>query len=611
EPKHVTLLNNLLLLLMEQLESSHVMPMKAVLQHYPPPKECSMFFEQISPLAMNGLVVFVPILVVSLNAGCPAAANSEHENILYLIVKALIQLHCPEAVLGLYIWCKEIFNRKYTWMKASVDCAAGRFESAGHEYLCILQSLSHNTNSEKKDLNKVKNGTNEQEILVTQLNGSDVSVNKHQIDVPLHSFLINQVVDCYVKVQNWSEAIKWAEFLGNVKFHQNGLSVQKANTNNNLSYIRKDLSDQLNEAKAGIIKLMKITTMNWPLQLDANQASLFLSASSYQFNKASSTLLRENVKFDPSDCYSSVLGFLLNWENIWLRMNQSSPTGKLQSAGENESSFDLLLNSISVISNYIKNSNLSNVQADQLAELNSRSMLNLVKYIQHETKMNSSDNSELHSSKDAAWHFLLKNTINDMKPLDLSNLCKHFESVFASWCYGHGRKVVNSACNGSLSILSEEKEKILALIPNAHKEDTDVLLGIITSLHNASGSEWDNQEMDYTESGAEEIRWQLMTYCPFLLKLENQETIIENIIEIWKGLVTRAYSYYRIAAVSYLQYLKLNGKCADKEKTEDDNLTATLRILRLIIKHASELRDVLEDGLAETPTAPWRGKFEL
>ncbi|GIY22261.1 hypothetical protein CDAR_374792 [Caerostris darwini] len=815
EPKHVTLLrNNLLLLLMEQLEKHMYNAYEGCATALPaPPKNVRSFFRTNKSTCHEWLSrVRANAVVVSLNAGCPAAAvrhgyeflqelrnngntlNSEHENILYLIVKALIQLHCPEAVLGLYIWCKEIFNRKYTWMKASVDCAAGRFESAGHEYLCILQSLSHNTNSEKKDLNKVKNGTNEQEILVTQLNGSDVSVNKHQIDVPLHSFLINQVVDCYVKVQNWSEAIKWAEFLGNVKFHQNGLSVQKANTSNNLSYIRcltsfdeattaftkkdattlvnnltnsepqsndfwtmeelfnkaqkiamcvainseakirstelsKDLSDQLNEAKAGIIKLMKITTMNWPLQLDANQASLFLSASSYQFNKASSTLLRENVKFDPSDCYSSVLGFLLNWENIWLRMNQSSPTGKLQGgffdllmitarlarkqqnfgmgyklvfkalshlcknspayetrelsfpnsydlssmdylksmmtktinwspseklakiqresaklfhcAGENESSFDLLLNSISVISNYIKNSNLSNVQADQLAELNSRSMLNLVKYIQHETKMNSSDNSELHASKDAAWHFLLKNTINDMKPLDLSNLCKHFESglpqekevsesdylvgellqlsvyqcpslakswcSFASWCYGHGRKVVNSACNGSLSILSEEKEKILALIPNAHKEDTDVLLGIITSLHNASGSEWDNQEMDYTESGAEEIRWQLMTYCPFLLKLENQETIIENIIEIWKGLVTRAYSYYRIAAVSYLQYLKLNGKCADKEKTEDDNLTATLRILRLIIKHASELRDVLEDGLAETPTAPWRG----
>ena len=35
-------------------------------------------------------------------------------------------------------------------------------------------------------------------------------------------------------------------------------------------------------------------------------------------------------------------------------------------------------------------------------------------------------------------------------------------------------------------------------------------------------------------------------------------------------------------------------------------MTITLRLLRLLVKHAWELRDVLESGLASTPTAPWR-----
>lgn len=35
---------------------------------------------------------------------------------------------------------------------------------------------------------------------------------------------------------------------------------------------------------------------------------------------------------------------------------------------------------------------------------------------------------------------------------------------------------------------------------------------------------------------------------------------------------------------------------------------ATLRLLRLLVKHAGELREGLEHGLASTPTAPWRGK---
>lgn len=35
---------------------------------------------------------------------------------------------------------------------------------------------------------------------------------------------------------------------------------------------------------------------------------------------------------------------------------------------------------------------------------------------------------------------------------------------------------------------------------------------------------------------------------------------------------------------------------------------ATLRLLRLLVKHAGELREGLELGLASTPTAPWRGE---
>ena len=38
----------------------------------------------------------------------------------------------------------------------------------------------------------------------------------------------------------------------------------------------------------------------------------------------------------------------------------------------------------------------------------------------------------------------------------------------------------------------------------------------------------------------------------------------------------------------------------------NQQMIATLRLLRLIIKHASELQEVLEKGLSETPTSPWR-----
>ena len=46
-------------------------------------------------------------------------------------------------------------------------------------------------------------------------------------------------------------------------------------------------------------------------------------------------------------------------------------------------------------------------------------------------------------------------------------------------------------------------------------------------------------------------------------------------------------------------------------RQEDNNITATLRLLRLLVKYASELRDVLEEGFATTPTGPWKSKLKV
>ena len=37
------------------------------------------------------------------------------------------------------------------------------------------------------------------------------------------------------------------------------------------------------------------------------------------------------------------------------------------------------------------------------------------------------------------------------------------------------------------------------------------------------------------------------------------------------------------------------------------NVTASLRLLRLLVKYAGELKNELEYGFANTPTKPWKG----
>ena len=44
---------------------------------------------------------------------------------------------------------------------------------------------------------------------------------------------------------------------------------------------------------------------------------------------------------------------------------------------------------------------------------------------------------------------------------------------------------------------------------------------------------------------------------------------------------------------------------------DDMNVTATLRLLRLLVKYAGELKTELEDGFATTPTKPWKGAVHI
>ena len=61
--------------------------------------------------------------------------------------------------------------------------------------------------------------------------------------------------------------------------------------------------------------------------------------------------------------------------------------------------------------------------------------------------------------------------------------------------------------------------------------------------------------------------------------------------------------------MQYTTTEKSNVERVMNKSNDDGNVTATLRLLRLLVKHAGELRSVLEEGLAHTPTRPWKGKI--
>jgi PI-3-kinase-related kinase SMG-1 len=50
----------------------------------------------------------------------------EFEKAVMYVCWALCKLREPEAIQGLYVWCKDVAERKITWLKAASEQAQGR-----------------------------------------------------------------------------------------------------------------------------------------------------------------------------------------------------------------------------------------------------------------------------------------------------------------------------------------------------------------------------------------------------------------------------------------------------------------------------------------------------
>ncbi|XP_030839844.1 serine/threonine-protein kinase SMG1 isoform X2 [Strongylocentrotus purpuratus] len=229
-------------------------------------------------------------------------------------------------------------------------------------------------------------------------------------------------------------------------------------------------------------------------------------------------------------------------------------------------------------------------------------------------------------------------------------------SSLASWCYRWGRKAVDMASEDKGVVLTEgEKATVLTVLPaEITNADTDEILRVLSQAHCTISS---MQEEDIVEQGqahyhdgSETTRLLLTSVCPSLADMD--PSVMEHLLDVWGAVCRRIFSHYRLSVWSYFTFLKLNGGNAldgrdspiaqlntssNNAKTElnlnnssaggggrsgghgtesesivgfgrqeDNNITATLRLLRLLVKYASELRDVLEEGFATTPTGPWK-----
>ncbi|XP_068605668.1 serine/threonine-protein kinase SMG1 [Brachionichthys hirsutus] len=198
-------------------------------------------------------------------------------------------------------------------------------------------------------------------------------------------------------------------------------------------------------------------------------------------------------------------------------------------------------------------------------------------------------------------------------------------AALASWAYRWGRKVVDNASQGEgLPLLPGEKKEVEELLPaTTSEEDKDRIFSILgQAMCRPTGIQDEDMalQQDDNEDDMVDVIWRQLTgSCPWLG--DAGQPVTDGLIQVWRRVVDRIFGLYRVSCQAYFTFLKLNSgqvpvdeddpklllSCHSSKQSNDDVIVmATLRLLRLLVKHAGELREGLELGLASTPTAPWR-----
>lgn len=171
-------------------------------------------------------------------------------------------------------------------------------------------------------------------------------------------------------------------------------------------------------------------------------------------------------------------------------------------------------------------------------------------------------------------------------------------SALGTWCYRWGRKMVESKTD-SHGLRAVDSQTIAELLPEAQHDDIEKVLKILNEQHVVA----EDEDIGPTESSSTEMIESQLRMIP-LLKDKNSE-FMDSIIELWKQAHREVYRYYEMCASSYFKFLLLSS--SNSEDSGDSSVvTATLRLLRLIVKHALGLQEVLEEGLSNTPSDPWK-----
>ncbi|XP_072947723.1 serine/threonine-protein kinase SMG1 [Epargyreus clarus] len=255
-------------------------------------------------------------------------------------------------------------------------------------------------------------------------------------------------------------------------------------------------------------------------------------------------------------------------------------------------------------------------QSYELRERGTRMLLTLSKWVQNENEIVLDNESPLIKLISALPEIgLVDNNISEnVIPLSDSavgkllqfgvNQCPGLAKAwanFGAWCFRWGRKMVEFSSKTREQLTDNDKLQIESVMIGCSPQDFEAVCEILSKTK----ATCDDEDIDWNEINTSEMIENQLRTVPSLNNAYPEDLAL--LVDIWRQAQKRVFSYFELSADAYFKFLQLI--CASdyiNHSGENAVVNATLRLLRLIVKHAMELQTVLESGLANTPTQPWK-----
>jgi PI-3-kinase-related kinase SMG-1 len=177
---------------------------------------------------------------------------------------------------------------------------------------------------------------------------------------------------------------------------------------------------------------------------------------------------------------------------------------------------------------------------------------------------------------------------------------------FGAWCYRQGRLMI--ALRTSDDFPTEMAEQITTLVESWEQEHGSGSGGAITSVMNLfidtlvaeDTTILLNEDEDHSDPQTRfrAVRRSVVEVLPGV-----SEAIADGLMKLWSETQAQVLQLYTCAATAYFTYLRLDAGISD---VDDNNITATLRLLRLLVRHGVEMQDVLTREFATSPSFAWQ-----